>query len=126
MTTIYIAGPMSGLPGNNYPAFRKAASELRAAGYRVLNPAENRTPDTGTSWEDWLRVSLRQVTHADGVALLPGWENSRGADLEWDVAIRLNIIAMPVEHWLQADVAGQFARHTDQTAVFIEPELVEL
>ena len=32
---IYIAGPMSGLPEFNHPAFHAAAAQLRGAGYIV-------------------------------------------------------------------------------------------
>ncbi len=46
--TIYISGPMSGLPECNYPAFNAAAAHLRALGYSVENPAENPDPDTDT------------------------------------------------------------------------------
>lgn len=41
MKRIYIAGPMSGLPEFNYPAFNRAAAVLRAQGHHVENPAEN-------------------------------------------------------------------------------------
>ena len=34
---LYLCGPMTGLPGNNYPAFHKAAADLRAAGYSVVH-----------------------------------------------------------------------------------------
>ena len=36
---VYIAGPMSGYPDMNGPAFDKKADELRAQGYEVVNPA---------------------------------------------------------------------------------------
>ena len=49
MTRIYLAGPMSGLPELNYPAFHAKAAELRAAGHHVENPAENPAPPCG-SW----------------------------------------------------------------------------
>ena len=35
---IYIAGPMSGLPEMNYPAFFAEATRLRGLGYEVINP----------------------------------------------------------------------------------------
>ena len=41
MTTIYIAGPMSGIKDWNFPAFFKAEAELEALGYKVINPAHN-------------------------------------------------------------------------------------
>ena len=44
MTRVYIAGPMTGLPDFNYPAFNAAAAKLRALGLEVLNPAENPPP----------------------------------------------------------------------------------
>ena len=40
MKRIYIAGPMTGLPDFNYPAFNAAAARMRALGFEV----ENREP----------------------------------------------------------------------------------
>ena len=37
---IYCAGPMTGLPELNFPAFHAEAARLRAFGYEVINPAE--------------------------------------------------------------------------------------
>ena len=37
---IYIAGPMTGRPDLNFPAFHAAATTLRDAGFDVVNPAE--------------------------------------------------------------------------------------
>ena len=37
---IYVAGPMTGHPELNFPAFHAAATELRALGHHVENPAE--------------------------------------------------------------------------------------
>jgi hypothetical protein len=50
VTTLYIAGPMTGIPDSNYPAFNQAEIELRAAGYDVLNPvASEEHNTTGTT-----------------------------------------------------------------------------
>lgn len=49
---IYLCGPMTGLPEYNYPAFHAAAAELRAQGWRVVNPAENAEPTADPTWDD--------------------------------------------------------------------------
>lgn len=85
---IYIAGPMSGLPAMNYPAFNTEAARLRALGFEVENPAENPKQD---SWEAYMRQALRQMLTCDTIALLPGWINSRGANLERNVAQKVGM-----------------------------------
>lgn len=39
MTKIYIAGPMTGIPDYNRPAFNEYAAKLVEQGHTVLNPA---------------------------------------------------------------------------------------
>jgi len=85
MKRIYIAGPMTGLPEFNYPAFNRAAAALRAQGHHVENPAENPAPACG-SWAGYMRLALPQLCTCDAVHRLPGWKQSRGARLESFVA----------------------------------------
>lgn len=85
---IYLAGPMSGLPELNFPAFHRMAARLRAQGYEVVNPAEiNANPDA--EWLECMRADIKQLVDCDTVAVLPGWSASRGASLEVDLARRL-------------------------------------
>lgn len=100
---IYIAGPMTGLPDFNYPAFFGAADQLREAGYDPINPARQRpdVPHQGARWIDYMRLSLRDVADCDGIALLPDWENSRGASLEVHIARSLDLPVRAVEAWLE-------------------------
>lgn len=92
---IYIAGPMTGLPEFNYPAFHQAAAELRAAGHDVINPAENPVPTCGT-WQGYMRMSVAQVAGVDCVAMLPGWWTSRGARLEHYIAQKMGLQIMSI------------------------------
>ena len=87
---IYIAGPMSGLPDFNYPAFHAAAAVLRAQGHHVENPAENPQPVCGT-WQGYMRMSLRQIAACDCLYMLPGWRGSRGARIEQGLALDLGL-----------------------------------
>ena len=100
----YLAGPMSGLPDYNYPAFHAAAATLRALGHTVLNPAENPAPPCGT-WEAYMRMALAQLVQCQTIVMLPGWMNSRGAMLERRTAVSLGIKVVhfaDVEQELQA------------------------
>jgi NTP pyrophosphatase (non-canonical NTP hydrolase) len=88
---LYLSGPMAGLPEHNYPAFNTAASALRALGHTVTNPAEIHALDSQDTWADYLRIDLEHLLRCEAVALLPGWQNSRGAQLETHVARALGM-----------------------------------
>ena len=88
---IYVAGPMTGYPDCNYPAFNQAAEDLRDLGYDVVNPAESTLVDA--HYTDFLREDLRLVLDCDAIATLPGWEHSVGARNEVMVA---GVLGMPV------------------------------
>ena len=87
---VYISGPMTGYPDFNYPAFVEAATYWRSRGYVVVSPAEI-NPDTGGEWADYLRSDLRALLECDVIAMLRGWEGSRGANLELYVARALGL-----------------------------------
>ena len=82
---VYLSGPMTGIAEFNYPAFMAAEAELRRIGYDVVNPA-NVKPDGVPSWVNYLRADLRAMLTCDAIALMPGWENSKGARMELFVA----------------------------------------
>ena len=109
---IYVAGPMRGIPEFNFPAFHAAAAELRAGGHEVFNPAErdiahhgkdiskgNATGDEhlaaaehGFNLREALKDDLEFIClHADAIALLPGWEHSKGARAELHTAMALDL-----------------------------------
>lgn len=104
MTTLYVAGPMSGYPDFNIPAFRAAEQQLRCAGYRVLSPADvSQQTDltTPSPWDWYMRRALGLLLQADGVALLTGWTGSKGAKLEHHVARTLGMPCWTVELWVE-------------------------
>lgn len=101
---IYLAGPMTGLPDLNYAAFHEAAQLLRAEGYEVASPAELTAPNQDPTWEDWMRAALALLLTCDGVALLPGWAQSRGACEEQRLASWvLRMDTLTVREWLTGE-----------------------
>lgn len=90
MSRIYVAGPMTGLPDLNFPAFHAEAARLRALGHTVINPAEI-NPDKGMKWEDCMRTDIAALVTCSAISLLPGWQNSKGATLEAHIAERLGL-----------------------------------
>ena len=98
--TLYLAGPMSGLPDDNYPAFHAATAQLRAAGYTVINPAENGQP-YHAALTDHMRANITNLCRsATAVALLPGWRDSQGARLERHIASQLGMPCLPAHMWI--------------------------
>jgi hypothetical protein len=95
--SIYLAGPMSGLPDHNVPAFDSAAAQLRERGFFVVSPPEitRANPQPGirsdgsideAAYRELVRLDLRGLLGCSAVAVLPGWEKSKGARLEVSVA----------------------------------------
>ena len=113
MAFIYIAGKMRGVPLFNYPAYNAAAAQLRSEGHIVFNPAERDIERHGgtdisagnlTGCEVQCaqehNFSLREALaddlefickKADAIALLPGWETSKGAQAELATARALGL-----------------------------------
>lgn len=97
---IYIAGPMTGLPELNFPAFHAEAAWLRAMGNQVINPAEinvdvpanfSTEAENHAHWQQCMRLDIAQLVTCDRIHMLAGWENSRGATLEHHIALSLGM-----------------------------------
>lgn len=88
MSKIYIAGPMSGLPDFNRPAFHRAAGHIVRRGNVALNPAI--LPD-GLEQAEYVDICLAMLRCADGVFMLDGWQHSAGAKAEYVLAEKLGL-----------------------------------
>jgi len=99
---LYVSGPMSGIPQHNRRAFNKAAKRLRKAGYKVVNPAEmDHNLKKPLPWNQCLRRDIAQVVRCKGMALLPGWKDSRGANLEVHIAKKLGMTVESVGSFIE-------------------------
>lgn len=136
---IYLAGPMTGLPEFNYPAFNSAAELLREDRRNyVVNPAENFNGHTGH--ERWMYIDesvdqiqgLAKVNYSSTdecmVVTLDGWAESPGACLEVDLAHQLGLPIYELNcvfdpHW-GTDcrlVPGKVEAHPETMSVKLQP-----
>ncbi len=103
---VYIAGPMTGIPNWNFPAFDAAAKFLRDCGYTVVNPADlDREAGFNESQagvgQEFLRQAMSRdlaaICECDGIAVLHGWQRSMGACIEVALASRLGLRIVDAE-----------------------------
>ena len=85
---IYISGQISGLPLDEAKAkFQTVETKLKAQGYETVNPLKNGIPDN-EAWEVHMAADIVLLLDCDAIYMLPGWESSKGATLEKNIAER--------------------------------------
>lgn len=115
---LYLAGPMSNRTRWNFDAFEAAADALRTAGHDVISPAEielDRGFDPSAPVEEFtpdkyqtalLRDLALIASEADGVAVLPDWQESNGATAEVALAVALGLTVAPVSALSQMEACS--------------------
>ena len=113
MTRLYLSGPVTGIKDDNRAAFNKEQRKLWSeCGYIADIPHD--FVNEGTPHDEAMAILLNRLTartysyrkwkHAnlyDGVALLPGWEQSEGARLEKAVSEACGIPCKTVDEWIE-------------------------
>jgi len=93
---VYIAGPMTGLKNYNREAFEAREKIIRAHGADVFNPATSKMSarcEAGeVSYEEILRYDISELLKCNAIFMLDGWEDSKGAKLEHDIAEALGFV----------------------------------
>ncbi len=96
MTRIYLSGPITGLPEEVYTqAFERAEQHYKSAGFEVVNPVKIGKMllelKEDPSWEDFIIRDLEALRNCTHIAMLEGWEQSKGAKREYEEAQKLGI-----------------------------------
>lgn len=97
---IYIAGPITGVL-DFQETFRAAAKHLDQLGHNPVSPTSVVLPP-GATWQDYMRHTAQQLIWCDGVALLPGWQQSKGAQIERQWAEAVGLLVLPLDQWKKA------------------------
>jgi hypothetical protein len=87
---VYVAGKVTGLPKEQVKTkFNQITNKLHSLGYQVVKPVA--ITDEAPNWDDAMRNDIKKMLECDELHMLPDWQESRGAQLERDIAIRLGM-----------------------------------
>lgn len=96
---IYLSGKITGRDKEDYTMqFARAESFYKTSGFDVVNPVKigeellKKNPDA--KWEDFMATDLKALSQCTHIALLEGWEESKGARTEHTHALKLNLEIM--------------------------------
>jgi len=95
MKKLFLSGPITGLPNDNFGQFNDAATVLRNIGYIVIIPHELFIHEDVSDYthEDYCNKCCSVIAGTRGVTVvqLAGWQNSKGAAKEKAICDLLNI-----------------------------------
>ncbi|MDO4647741.1 MAG: DUF4406 domain-containing protein [Eubacteriales bacterium] len=85
---IYISGSISKNPKAAKVRFGEAEEKLKAAGYDVINPQKmDLILGENAQYEEYMRASMLLLSMCDGIYMIYGWQESKGARAELEYAI---------------------------------------
>lgn len=128
---IYLSGKISGLPKDEYVAnFAKAEELLRRDGYKVVNPTRSiltRWPfHKWMKYKHYLLFDIWLLLRCEYIYKLPGWKESRGAQIESCIAYHMKIFTLPlkVREVYDKKVAKAMAKNREQfhAPFIVKPE----
>lgn len=94
--TVYLAGKITGDP-YYFTKFYNAQKKLEEGGFIVVNPAL--LPSEGFTHEAYMRMSLAMLDECATVCFLPDWTESKGANAEYQTAIKAGKRIFMFEVW---------------------------
>ena len=88
---VYIAGKISGLPIQEAKErFDNAQALLESCGLDPVNPMSKGLPENST-WEQHMVKDIELLLRCDAIYLMDNWGDSRGAQIEYDIADRMKL-----------------------------------
>ena len=97
---LYVSGAITGMPDLNRVLFSNATEKLREMGFDVVNPHEICAGISADEWSKCMQICIIALVACSVMILLPGWQESRGATLEYTIATALGIRTITLEEFL--------------------------
>lgn len=93
--TVYISGPITNNPHYD-DDFADAYIHLHNLGHNPVNPVDiggelKRKMGREPTWAEYMREDIKALMDCDGIFMLPGWMESRGASAEVLIAKLVDI-----------------------------------
>lgn len=89
MKKIYISGKISGLSEEEcYNNFEGAITKLRRVNLFGVSPFQG---DEGKTWKEYMKKGIQVMMNCDGILMLSNWRDSKGANIERNLALQLGI-----------------------------------
>lgn len=88
---VYISGKISGLPIQEAKErFDNAQALLESCGLDTVNPMSKEMPENAT-WKQHMVKDIELLLSCDAIYLMDNWADSRGAQIEYDIANRMKL-----------------------------------
>lgn len=74
--------------------FQSVEEVLKVRGHDPVNPFKVIPYQKELTWIDYMRANIKALVDCDGIYQLPGWHESEGALLEWQIARKLKLVVV--------------------------------
>ncbi len=97
---VYVSGPISGHDREERRrAFAVGARLIESFGMVAVNPLDEQPsnghhPESVEYWREAMKLDIKRLVDCECILMLEGWERSRGARLEKEIANALGMIVV--------------------------------
>lgn len=87
---IYVAGKITGMEQEAKARFDLAEAILTEKGFEVVNPM-SLPHDHDLHWHNYMKECIQALCKCDAIYMLNNWIHSRGARIEQNLAVEMNL-----------------------------------
>lgn len=96
---VYISGKATGIEKEAIGIFAEAEKELQKLNFETVNPM-TLNHDHDLTWQSYMRKDIKELCDCDSIYMLNNWMDSKGAILEYQIAVGLGLDILFEENML--------------------------